>query len=120
MGIQIGAGDEQLKRFSAEQMIAATALVACESTSSCSLNDSTYLQGQCVFGGMCSNTLMDYFREHGLPPSAMADISIATARLSELIAQGRWDLIGYAPTNVPVQNKPSVLPSKPPLNGTGK
>lgn len=113
MGIPIGGGDDLLKKYSPEQMLAATMLAACERTSSCTLNDSIFLQGQCIHGGLCSNSLFEYFQEHGLPPAAMAGLPAATTRLSELITQGRWDLIGYAPGNQPVQKLPRVLPPPP-------
>ena len=112
-GIQIGSGDEQLRNFSPGQMRAATALAACEATLSCALNDSSLLQIECVSGGHCASSTMEYFREFGLTPAEMSGIAVATARLSDLISQGRWDLIGYAPANRPAQTKATTLPPPP-------
>lgn len=113
MGIPIGSNDAKLKNLTYEQASAALFLSICDMTSSCSLNDSVFLQNECVLGGRCSPTSLDYVAENMLPSGEMSLIPAATARMKELIAQKRWDLIGYSDANRPSQSKPSVLSPMP-------
>jgi hypothetical protein len=117
LDIQIGVGDEQLRRYTPAQITAATMLSSCESTGTCGFNDSLFLQNECVNGGRCSNGVMDYIREFVLPPGDMNGVSAATARLTDLVNQRRWDLLGYAEANRPIQAKPSLLPPPPSKKG---
>jgi hypothetical protein len=121
-GLRIGANDEQLNRATRAQTDAALMLASCEQTSSCDLQSSRYLQDNCIVGGRCALTMQDYIHDFVLPAAEFTSLPAFTARLSELIAQQRWDLLGYTDANRPSQTKPSIItaPTSPPSTNKPK
>jgi hypothetical protein len=116
VGSRIGSDDEVLRGANGSQADVALMLALCQKTNSCDLQSSSYLQRECVVGGRCAPTMQDYASQFLLPQDSLGALPTYTARLSELIAQQRWDLLGYTDANRPSQTKPSIItaPTLPP------
>ncbi len=108
-GLRIGSDDVVLRNADNNQADAALILALCQQTDSCNLQTSAYLQRECIVGGRCAPTMQDYVGQFLLPQDALAALPTYTARLSDLITQQRWDLLGYTDANRPSQIKPSII-----------
>jgi hypothetical protein len=116
IGSRIGSDDIILRNAGNDQADVALKLALCQQTNSCDLQTSSFLQRECVVGGRCAPTMQDYASQFLLPQDALGSLPTYSARLSELIAQQRWDLLGYTDANRPSQTKPSIItaPTSPP------